>query len=105
MVFPDVAPVLDEGTDLEQLLRDKTIDEVIVCKEALDQRLWETYVQICSEIGVVFRLYSPFFTMLANSKRSCIILEHRPYTISNTPVNYLSLRLKDIFDRVFLPLY
>ena len=101
MSFPDVAPVLDEGTDLEQLLRDKTIDEVIVCKEALDPRLLETYVQICSEIGVVFRLYSPFFTMLANKTQLHYLGTSPLLTISNTPVNYLSLRLKDIFDRVF----
>lgn len=99
--FPEVAPVLDEGTDLEQLLRDKTIDEVIVCKEALDPRLLETYVQICSEIGVVFRLYSPFFTMLANKTQLHYFGTSPLLTISNTPVNYLSLRLKDLFDRVF----
>lgn len=98
---PDIAPMLAEDTDLEQLLRDKAIDEVIVCKEVLDPQQLESYVQICSEMGVVFRLYSPFFTMLANKTHMHYFGTTPLLTISNTPMSYLALQSKALFDRVF----
>lgn len=96
-----VAPFLPEDTDIEQLLRQKTIDEVVICKENLVPKQLESLVQICSEVGVVFRLYSPFFNMLANRTQLHFFGTTPFLTISSTPMNYLALKTKDIFDRLF----
>jgi exopolysaccharide biosynthesis polyprenyl glycosylphosphotransferase len=97
----DVAPLLPADTDIEQLLRNKTIDEIIICKEDINPHQLESLVQICSEIGVVFRMYSPFFNMLANKTHMHYFGTTPLLTISNTPMNYLALKAKHFFDTLF----
>jgi exopolysaccharide biosynthesis polyprenyl glycosylphosphotransferase len=97
----DVAPLLPVNTDIEQLLRDKTIDEVIVCKENIDPNQLESLVQICSEVGVIFRMYSPFFNMLANKTHMHYFGTTPMLTISSTPMNYMALKSKEFFDALF----
>jgi exopolysaccharide biosynthesis polyprenyl glycosylphosphotransferase len=98
---PSIAPFLPEDTDIEQILRDKAIDEVMVCTEASNSKQIESLVQICSDVGVVFRMYSPFFNMLAN-KTQLHYFGTTPFlTISNTPMNYIALKAKDVSDRIF----
>lgn len=97
----DVAPLLPANTDIEQLLRDKTIDEVIICKEDINPHQLESLVQICSEVGVIFRMYSPFFNMLANKTHMHYFGTTPMLTISSTPINYMALKTKEIFDSLF----
>lgn len=99
--FGSIAPFLPEDTDVEQLLRDKTIDELIFCKEHPDQEEIEKLLLITSEVGVVFRMYSSFFNMLTNKTHLHYFGTMPMLTISNTPLNYLELRLKDAFDFIF----
>jgi len=99
--FQGVVPCLPEDTDLEQLLRDKTIDELIYCREQVSQEEIEDLLRITSEVGVVFRMYSPFFNMLANNTHLHYFGTTPLLTISNTPLNYLALRIKDVFDFSF----
>ncbi len=95
-----IAPFLPVDTDVEKLLREKTIDELVVCKEVSNPKEIEDLIQICSDIGVVFRMYSPFFNMLAN-KTQLNFFGTTPFlTISNTPINYLELKAKEIIDRL-----
>ncbi|ASB49469.1 sugar transferase [Alkalitalea saponilacus] len=96
-----VAPFLPDDTDIENLLREKTIDEVVVCKESPNLGEIEELAQICSDVGVIFRMYSSFFNMLAN-KTQLHFFGTTPFlTISNSPTNYLELKGKEIFDRLF----
>jgi exopolysaccharide biosynthesis polyprenyl glycosylphosphotransferase len=99
--FGAVAPFLPEDTDLERLLRDKTIDELIYCKEVPDQNEIERLLLCTSEVGVVFRMYSSFFNMLTNKTHLHYFGTTPMLTISNTPLNYLELRFKDLFDFLF----
>lgn len=98
--FGDVAPFLPVETDIEKLFRDKTIDELIYCKEIPDQKEIERLLLITSEVGVVFRMYSSFFNMLTNKTHLHYFGTTPMLTISNTPMNYLELRMKDVFDFV-----
>jgi exopolysaccharide biosynthesis polyprenyl glycosylphosphotransferase len=99
--FCSVAPFLPENTDIEQLLRNKTIDEIIYCKETPSIREVEDLVQLTSEVGVIFRMYSSFFNMLTNKTHLHYFGTTPLLTISNTPLNYLELRVKAIFDFLF----
>ncbi|MDN5290174.1 MAG: hypothetical protein PWQ06_413 [Anaerophaga sp.] len=99
--FGAIAPFLPEDTDIEQLLRDKTIDEIIYCKETPAIRDIERLLQLTSEVGVVFRMYSSFFNMLTNKTQLHYFGTTPMLTISNTPLNYLELRVKDAFDFLF----
>jgi exopolysaccharide biosynthesis polyprenyl glycosylphosphotransferase len=99
--FGSVAPFIPENTDIEGLLRDKTIDELIYCKEIPDQKEIERLLLITSDVGVVFRMYSSFFNMLTNKTHLHYFGTTPMLTISNTPLNYLELRMKDVFDFLF----
>ncbi len=99
--FGSIAPFLPANTDVEALLRNKTIDELIYCKEGADQTEIEFLLSITSEVGVVFRMYSSFFNMLTNKTHLHYFGTTPMLTISNTPLNYLELRIKDVFDFLF----
>lgn len=99
--FGSVAPFLPMDTDIEELICNKTIDEVIYCKEATDQKEIEQLLSITSEVGVVFRMYSSFFNVLTNKTHLHYFGTTPMLTISNTPLNYLELRIKDVFDILF----
>jgi len=92
---------LSADTNIEQLLKDKTIDEIILCKKEMNQDEIEELVQICSEMGVVYRMYSSFFNMMTNKTRLHYFGTTPLLTISNTPSNFLALSLKSIFDFIF----
>ena len=99
--FGDYFPFLSQDTEVEQLLRDKTIDEVILIKENAGQDEVERMVEICSEVGVIFRMYSPFFNMLANKTHLQYFGTLPMLTISSTSINYLELKAKRVMDSVF----
>ncbi len=92
---------LSDDVNVEQLLRDKTVDEVILIKEYPDQGEVENLVQICSDVGVVFRMYSPFFNMMANKTHLQYFGTLPLLSISNTPSNYIELKVKGLFDVLF----
>jgi exopolysaccharide biosynthesis polyprenyl glycosylphosphotransferase len=98
--FGAVAPFLSRDTDVEHLLRGKTIDELIYCKEDPSKDEIEKLLLITSEVGVVFRMYSSFFNMLTNKTHLHYFGTTPMLTISNTPMNYLELRIKEVFDFV-----
>ena len=99
--YGNMVPFLPKDTDIEQLLREKAIDEVVFCKKVMEQNEIEDIVQICSEMGVVFRMYSSFFNMLINKTQLHYFGTMPLLTISNTPSNYFALSIKTIFDFIF----
>lgn len=99
--FDDNIPILSENSNVEKLLRDKTIDEVILLKESTDSNEVQNLVAICSEMGVVFRMYSPFFNMLANKTHLHYFGTLPLLTVSSKSVNYLEINIKRLFDVIF----
>lgn len=49
-----------------KLLEDKVIDELAFCKGNPSIKEVEEIAFICAEVGVTFRMYSPFFNMFTN---------------------------------------
>ncbi len=100
-MYGNIIPVLSPGTDVAKLLEDKTIDEVIFIKDKMNVEEVEEITHACSEVGVIFRMYSPFFNKL-KSKAHIHHYNTMPLlTISNTPTDYLAMRVKAIFDFIF----
>jgi len=105
--------VLPEDTDIDKVIADKTIDEVIYCREKARMEDIMSLLTSCNELGVIFRMSSPFFNMLTNKTHLHYFDTTPVLTISNTPMDYLLLKLKDVFDfvvsfitiTVFSPLY
>lgn len=109
----DAAPFLDEGVDIDTILAEKTIDEVIYCQEKARMEEIMSLLTSCNEVGVIFRMSSPFFNMLTNKTHLHYYDTTPVLTISNTPMDYLSLKAKALFDMmvafgvitVFSPLF
>ncbi len=99
--FGAVAPFLPADTDVEELLRNKTIDELIYYKDDTSLKEIEYLLNITSQVGVVFRMYSSFFNMVSNKTHLHFFGTTPLLTISNTPMNYFELRIKVLFDRIF----
>lgn len=100
-IYNSVVPVLDSSTDVAKLVEEKTVDEVIFIKHTMNVDEVEKLTHACSEVGVIFRMYSPFFNML-KSKAHIHHYNTMPLlTIANTPMDYLDMRAKAIFDFVF----
>jgi exopolysaccharide biosynthesis polyprenyl glycosylphosphotransferase len=101
-IYQTIIPVLDETTDVAKLLEEKTtIDEVIFIKNKMNVEEVECLTHACSEVGVIFRMYSPFFNKL-KSKAHIHHYNTMPLlTIANTPTDYLAMQVKSIFDFLF----
>ncbi len=94
----EVAPFLPLDADIDHILAEKTIDEVIYCQEKARMEEIMTLMTSCHEVGVIFRMSSPFFNMLSNKTHLHYFDTTPVLTISNTPMDYLSLKFKAIYD-------
>jgi exopolysaccharide biosynthesis polyprenyl glycosylphosphotransferase len=94
-----VLPILNPETfNLDEILAGKTIDEVIYCYEKPEMKEVELFLESCVEVGVIFRMYSPFYNMLT-TKTYLHYFDTTPLlTFSNTPMDYWALKLKRFGD-------
>ena len=90
--------LLPEDSDVDKIIEEKTIDEVIYCREKAKMEEIMALLTSCNELGVVFRMSSPFFNMLTNKTHLHYFDTTPVLTISNTPMDYLLLKLKSVFD-------
>lgn len=93
-----VAPFLSNDINIDQILEEKTIDEVIYCYEKARMEDITALMTSCHEVGVIFRMSSPFFNMLSNKTHLHYFDTIPVLTISNTPLDYLSLKFKGVYD-------
>lgn len=100
LAYPHIAKYLPDDSDIDELLEQKTIDEVIYCQQKAKMEEIMAIMTSCHEVGVVFRLSSPFFNMLSNKTHLHYFDTTPVLTISNTPMDYLSLKFKAIYDFV-----
>lgn len=99
--FGDIYPVYDRETvDFDALISDKTIDEVIYACEYDNMREVKALMASCHEIGVTFRLNSPFLNMLTSNTHIHFFDAHAVLTVSNTPNDLLTMKVKRLFDVV-----
>ncbi|MFT3737354.1 MAG: sugar transferase [Breznakibacter sp.] len=97
--FADALPILStENVDINKLIAEKAIDELIYCVEKPDITEMESLLFGCGEVGVIFRMYSPFFNMLTNKMHVHYFNTTALLTFSNTPQDFLALRAKRITD-------
>ncbi|WP_439185270.1 sugar transferase [Carboxylicivirga taeanensis] len=94
----DLVTVLPEDADVDKLIEEKTIDEVIYCQQKAKMEDIMALLTSCNELGVVFRMSSPFFNMLSNKTHLHYFDTTPVLTISNTPIDYLLLTAKGVFD-------
>ncbi len=96
--FKGQLKIYPNQVNIDKLLVDDTIDELIYCYEMPDMKTVQDLLLSCNEVGVVFRMYSPIFNMLSNKTHLHYFGTTPLLTISNTPLDYFSLKVKRFID-------
>ncbi len=99
--FTNVVPVYPYSTASleEQLTPD--VDELIYARDYDSSREITELIDVCSDLGITFRLYSSFFNRISSNTQLRYFDTNAVITISNTPTNYIGLLAKRVFDIVF----
>jgi len=96
--YKDLVPVHPNRIDLRNLMDIDVIDEVIYCKNEINQNNLQRLIHDCEEVGVVFRMQSQLFSRSATNAH----LDHfdeKPFlTFDNTPSDHFALRVKNVFS-------
>jgi exopolysaccharide biosynthesis polyprenyl glycosylphosphotransferase len=96
--YKDIVNVHPDHVSLPNLIDINVIDEVIYCKNEIDQNDLKKIIHDCEEVGVVFRMQSQLFSMSA-TKAHLNHFDDIPFlTFDNTPSDYFALRIKNAFS-------
>ncbi len=98
--FKDRATVRPEKSSIRNLLASEIIDEVIYCKNDINQNKLRSIVYDCEEVGVIFRMQSQLFHMSATKAHLSHFGDTPFLTFMNTPSDLLALNLKRVISFV-----
>lgn len=99
--FGSSIKVLPPNENINNLLDNKVVDELIYCKKDFEPQIIKKIIYSCQEVGVVFRLQSDFFNLIASKSNINYFGEIPVLTFANTPSNFIALIIKKIVDFVF----
>ena len=96
--YKDTVSVHSERINLRNLIDSDIIDEVIYCKNEINQNSLRSIMYDCEEVGVVFRMHSQLFSKSA-SKAHLNHFDEMPFlTFDNTPSDHFALQVKNTFS-------
>lgn len=98
--YKDRYSVHPERVSLSNLLDIDVIDEVIYCKNEINQSNLEKLIHDCEEIGVVFRMQSQLFSKSATKVHLNHFGETPFLTFDNTPSDHFAFKVKNVFSVV-----
>ncbi len=93
--------ILPEQANLKSLIDIDIIDEVIYCKKAINKEVLSSYVNICEETGVIFRLQNDLSSITYKDAELDHFEEIPMLTFINTPSNQIGLAWKTITESIF----
>lgn len=104
-VFGSRVKVIQQTKSLPCLIKFHVVDEVLYCRNDINQEEIKKMVYACEEIGVIFRMQSSFFHMSA-TKTFLSYFDDVPFlSFMNTPANRVAHQWKyvvDIFASFFI---
>ncbi|MEZ5194851.1 MAG: sugar transferase [Bacteroidales bacterium] len=96
--YREIVSVQPQSANLRNLMDIDVIDEVIYCKNEINQKDLRAIIRDCEEVGVVFRMQSQLFSMSA-TKAHLNHFDETPFlTFENTPSDNFALKLKNTFS-------
>jgi exopolysaccharide biosynthesis polyprenyl glycosylphosphotransferase len=93
--YKDVVKVQTERVALRNIIDSDVIDEVIYCKNEINQAKLTELLNDCQEVGVVFRMQSQLFGKTATRTHLNHFDETPFLTFDNTPSDHFALRVKN----------
>jgi len=98
--YKDRIDVHPERINLRNLLDIDVIDEVIYCRNEINQNNLKGLIHDCEEVGVVFRMQSKLFSKSA-TKAHLNHFDDTPFlTFDNTPSDHFAYKVKNVFSVV-----
>ena len=88
------------NADVESIISQK-VEEVIYARKDMDSRDILRMLDLCSDLGITFRLSSSFLNRMSSSAYVRYFDTNAVLTISYLPTNYVSLLVKRVFDILF----
>ncbi len=93
--------IISPNSDLKTLIDRNIIDEVLYCKNHLDDQQIREISEICSEVGVIFRIQSSVSPLDPLQLQLKTLSNNADLTLVDVPSNNISLVLKTISDIYF----
>ncbi|MCB9014416.1 MAG: sugar transferase [Lentimicrobiaceae bacterium] len=99
-VFGSRVKVIQQTKSLPCLIKFHVVDEVLYCRNDINQEEIKKMVYACEEIGVIFRMQSSFFHMSA-TKTFLSYFDDVPFlSFMNTPANRVAHQWKFVVDLI-----
>jgi exopolysaccharide biosynthesis polyprenyl glycosylphosphotransferase len=96
--YKDLVQVHTERIILRNLIDTDVIDEVIYCKNEINQAKLTELLNDCQEVGVIFRMQSQLFGH-TTTKTHLNHFDDTPFlTFDNTPSDHFALRVKNVLS-------
>ena len=86
---------------IKTILDSNVIDEVIYCRSFIDEGLIKKIVDICNEVGIIFRLQSSISPLEPLEIQLKTLSSSSYLTLVDTPSNKISLIIKNVTDIYF----
>lgn len=96
--FGNKFEIFDVDTKIDKIIEQKSIDEVIFCKNDFNKDEIRDLIYSCEEIGVDFQIQSDFFSMIASKSHLNYLGETPVLSISSTSTDYFALTIKNTID-------
>lgn len=96
--YKDKINVHPERINLKNLLDIDVIDEVIYCKNEINQSSLKNLIHDCEEVGVVFRMQSQLFSKSATKAHLNHFGDTPFLTFDNTPSDHFAYKVKNVFS-------
>ncbi len=96
--YKDTVSVQAERVSIRNLMDVDVIDEVIYCKNEINQNAIKDLMRDCEEVGVVFRMNSELFNMSATKANLNHFDDMAFLSFDNTPSDKFALKLKNTFS-------
>jgi len=94
-------PIIERGENMRDVIDNTIIDEVIYCKREVDIMLVKELINICNEVGVIFRLQSSVSPLDPTEFQLKALNDAKDLSIVDSPSNSLSVILKSMGDIYF----
>lgn len=96
--YKDQIKVHSERVKVRNLIDSDIVDEVIYCKNEVNQKEIKSLIHDCEEVGVIFRMQSQLFSM-AGTKTHLYHFGETPFlSFVNTPSDRFEVQIKNIFS-------
>ncbi len=93
--------IINNGKNLDKMMEANIVDEIIYCKNEINNQQIKHLIYSCAEIGVTLQLHSEIFNIIASKSHLNYFEEMPVMTFDVTSADHFALSVKFIFEYLF----